>query len=46
MKKSPYEVPTLRTHGKVEAITKTTKSGTTLDAGFSSGTPLSEVTLS
>ena len=46
MKKLTYQVPMLRAHGTVEAVTKANTGGSTLDVGFSTGTPLSDLTTS
>ncbi|MEM6576915.1 MAG: putative RiPP precursor [Pseudomonadota bacterium] len=46
MTKSKYETPVLRSHGKVEAITKQNTGGASLDAGFSAGVPLVDLTTS
>ena len=46
MKKMTYEPPVLRTHGKVEAVTKANTGGSTLDIAFQSGTPIGDLTTS
>jgi len=46
MTKAVYEAPVLRSHGKVEAVTKGGSTGTALDAAFPAGTPFTDLTLS
>ncbi|AVL52649.1 putative RiPP precursor [Roseobacter denitrificans] len=46
MTKAVYEAPVLRSHGKVEAVTKGGSTGSSLDAAFPAGTPFTDLTLS
>lgn len=46
MTKLPYQAPTLRAHGKVEAITEMNSGGTRLDAPFEAGDLISDLTSS
>ncbi|WP_292290412.1 lasso RiPP family leader peptide-containing protein [Marivita sp.] len=46
MNKLPYEAPIVRSHGKVEDITKGGSTGLRLDASFPAGTPFGDLTLS
>ena len=41
-----YTPPRLAVHGSLEAITKGASTGTSLDAAFTRGTPISELTFS
>lgn len=44
--KRPYGAPRLKVHGSLEALTKGTSSGNTLDATFPTGTPFGDLTFS
>ena len=44
--KKSYAKPELNVHGNIEVLTQATDTGTVLDAGFPSNTPLDQVTLS
>lgn len=46
MTKAIYETPVLRSHGTVEAATKGAGTGTSTDAAFPVGTPITDTTLS
>ena len=46
MKKLTYQVPMLRAHGTVEAVTNANTGGSRLDGSFDAGTPLSDLTTS
>ena len=45
-KRRAYAPPRLTVHGSLEAITKGAATGTSLDAAFTRGTPLTELTFS
>lgn len=44
--KAIYQAPVLRAHGKVETLTQQTRVGNRLDAGFTAGTLISDITVS
>ncbi|WP_282092603.1 lasso RiPP family leader peptide-containing protein [Epibacterium ulvae] len=46
MKKETYTPPVLRKHGKVEAVTKGGTSGSSLDATFTAGSLVTDLTFS
>lgn len=45
-KKSTYAAPRLTRHGSVEALTKGGATGSFIDAAFSAGTPIADLTFS
>ncbi|MEL7166110.1 MAG: lasso RiPP family leader peptide-containing protein [Pseudomonadota bacterium] len=44
--KSPYTAPSLKRHGRVEALTAGNSTGLKTDAAFNAGDPFGDVTFS